>query len=382
MVDIKPLAGRSPFWWVDIKLLAVLKAGVKCLMNSFFSSEIQDLHSFPKPPFKRQVRLNANESPYRTSSKVSYEISRQIGAAELNRYPDPYACELRGKIGENIGFDRDWILVGNGSDEIISILITAFGKRPGKVCFPVPTFPMYHVCTVCEKQNSMTVPLTPLFDIDLEQFLGRVDEEKPDLIVFAFPNNPTGNCFSQDSISRVIDEVSCPVVLDEAYYEFSKKTFLPKLKTAENLIVVRTFSKIGFAGIRLGYMLGHPHVISNIQKAKLPFNVNSITQEIGKVVLSNWDSVLKSADEIVQERQRVFDALKTNSALTTFKSDANFIMFKPCFSPKGLMSFLESNNVFIKSLGGSLEGYMRVTIGTGLENDIFLSYLKKYTDTM
>jgi len=344
------------------------------MTEKLFSPHILNLPVFPSSPSNANVRLNANESPY--TENISSEI---LSNESLNRYPDPYACALREDIGKMLGFDKDWIMMGNGSDEVISILISTFARTGGKICFPVPTFPMYQVVAACSRQACLEIPLTPDFDIDFRQFKKSIENEKPALIIFAFPNNPTGNCFNSEAISKIIDDAECPVVVDEAYYEFSKKTFISKLRENKKLLIVRTFSKIGFAGIRLGYLIGNPEMISVIQKVKLPFNVNRITQAIGREIVKNKKEIDKKAALIIEERKRIFRKLTENPLVNPIPSDANFIMFKPDFSCEDFYTYLQAEGIFIKALKGSLSNYMRVTVGTKEENDVFLKSLSNFS---
>jgi len=346
------------------------------ILEKIFSSEILNLPSFPSHHAKPKIRLDANESPY--SVDIQDEILRVL--ASLNRYPDPYACNLREDIGRMVGLDKDWVMLGNGSDEVISILVRAFGGVNGKVCFPVPTFPMYGVCAVCEKLVVVPIPLSHSFDIDAESFVRVVRQEKPSVILIASPNNPTGNCFSEEAIMEIIDAASCPVVIDEAYCDFSGKNLLPVLREKENLFLVRTFSKIGFAGIRLGYVLGRPDIISVLHKVSLPFNVNTITQAVGSAVIQKRKEILIMIEKVISERELVFESLYKNPHTDPVPSDANFIMFKPDFSGENFLSYLESRGIIVKLLRGAyVDNYIRVTIGTGEENMAFLDALEAFS---
>jgi len=345
------------------------------ILEKIFSSEILNLPSFPSCHAKPKTRLDANEGPY--SLDIQDEVVSAL--ASLNRYPDPYACMLREDISGMFGLSKDYVMLGNGSDEVISILVRAFGGVNGKVCFPVPTFPMYGVCAVCEKQVVVPVPLSSTFDIDIENFVRVIKQEKPSVILIASPNNPTGNCFSEEAIMEIINTASCPVVVDEAYCDFSGKTFLPLLRENENLLLVRTFSKIGFAGIRLGYVLGRPDIISVLHKVRLPFNINTLTQAVGRAVIQKREETRVMVEEVIKERERVFKALLNNPHTNPVPSYANFIMFKPDFSGSEFLNYLESRGVIVKLLRGAyLENCMRVTIGTVGENTDFLDALADF----
>jgi len=326
------------------------------ILEKIFSPEILNLPSFPSRHAEPKIRLDANEGPY--SLDIQGEIISVL--ASLNRYPDPYACMLREDIGRMVGLDEHWVMPGNGSDEVISILVRAFGGVGGKVCFPVPTFPMYGMCAVCEKQLAVPVPLSSSFDIDTERFVGVIKQEKPSVIIIASPNNPTGNCFSEKAIMDIIDAASCPVVLDEAYCDFSGKTFLPVLKEKENLLLVRTFSKTGFAGIRLGYVLGSPDIISVLHKVRLPFNVNTLTQAIGRAVIQKTKETKLMVEKVIIERERVFGSLSKNPLTDPVPSDANLV---------------------VKVLRGAyVDNYIRVTIGTSSENTAFIDALEGFSN--
>jgi histidinol-phosphate aminotransferase len=330
---------------------------------------VLSLHAYETSEVPCRVKLDANESPYGF---------RAIRSVKTNRYPDPEARELRSIVARQFRVRSEMILHGNGSDELISCLITTFG---GPVLFPVPTFSMYGIISRALGEESIPISLDGNFDIDLKVFVRSIRKKKPKLIFLSSPNNPTGNSFSPDRIARIIREARGLVVVDEAYQAFSsRKSLLPMMKEHGNLVILKTLSKIGLAGLRIGFLIARPEIIREVNKVRLPFNVNALSQELAVSALKWKERMRNHIKSVISERKKLYSRMKEIEGVEPWPSDANFILFKVRDSDKIFMGLLNAG-VLIRNMKGVIDRSLRVTVGTPRENAIFLSALKRVMKT-
>lgn len=331
--------------------------------------EIATLRPYEAAEVPCRIKLDANESPY--------DFRNHIGSAfgvSTNRYPDPEAKEIRRLYGRTIGIRPEQILQGNGSDELIALLIEVFG---GPVLYPVPTFSMYGVIAQILGQKKIEVPLDRSFDLDDRAMLRLLRSRKPALVFLSSPNNPTGNCFSTDRILRVVDKAPGIVVVDEAYHAFASDTgLLPLLKDYPNLVILRTLSKIGFAALRLGFLVGSAELVNEVNKVRLPFNVNALSQAVAVSALKEWERIRPKVSDIVRERDRLAAALSLMPGITAHPSEANFILFKVAGRDRVHRALL-SQGILVRNMGPAVPGCLRVTVGTTKENNAFLRALAR-----
>jgi histidinol-phosphate aminotransferase len=340
--------------------------------------EIRALKAYHVPPSAGMVKLDAMENPYRLPAEVRARIARLVEEAALNRYPDPQASELKARLREALAVPAGMeLLLGNGSDELIQILIMAVA-RPGAVVLGVePSFVMFRMIAAFAGARYVGVDLRDDFSIDGERLLAALDEHRPAVVFIAYPNNPSGNLFDAQMITRVIEAAPGLVVIDEAYSAFAEASFLPRLARHPNLVVMRTLSKLGLAGIRLGVLAGAGCWLGELDKLRLPYNVNTLTQLIALEVLKRDDVLTEQAGAIKLERRRLTQALRGVAGVTAYPSDANFILFRISQAER-VFDGLKRRGVLIKSLHGShplLADCLRVTVGTPDENAAFLSAL-------
>jgi len=337
-------------------------------INRLIRPNIKALRAYEAKEIPCKVKLDANESPYGFSIKTS------VLDIPTNRYPDPEAKALRSLLAKDLFVESKNIILGNGSDELIYYLITVFG---GPVLFPVPTFSMYGIISKAIGEKVIPVPLDTEFDLDLRAIERAIKKYRPNLIFLSSPNNPTGNCFSSERILKIIGLSRGIVVVDEAYAPFSSKMgFVPLIRDYENLLILRTLSKIGLAGIRLGYLIGKDSIIKEINKVRLPFNINSYSQAIAISALKDKTSMRRAISEIVSERERLMGELQKIKSLVVFPSEANFILFKVQNSSKVYNGLLK-REVLVRDMKGVVDSCLRVTVGTKRENNIFLKALKE-----
>lgn len=325
------------------------------------------------------VKLDAMENPYRLPEPLRGELGAVAGAAEINRYPDPGAQRLKARLRTvlRVPAAAD-LLLGNGSDEIIQMLAMAVAK-PGAVMLGVePAFVMFRmIATFCGLRFA-SVPLKSDFSLDTEAMLAAIESERPALVFIAYPNNPTGNLFDAAAIERIIAAAPGIVVVDEAYHAFAQQTFMDRLERFPNLLVMRTLSKSGLAGLRLGMLAGAPAWLRHIDKVRLPYNVNVLTQLAAEKVLQHDALLEEQAAALRAGRERMQADLKSVPGITAFPSAANFILFRVSRAA-AVFEKLKQRGVLIKNLDGShpaLADCLRVTVGTPEENEQFIAALR------
>jgi len=336
-------------------------------IRKLVKKQVSALRAYDAKRVPCRIKLDANESPYGFA-----DATGSISGIRTNRYPDPEARHLRHLLAKDLGVNPENILFGNGSDELIYYLIITFG---GPVSYPVPTFSMYGIISQTLGEKKIEVPLDKDFDLDMNGYLKAVRMEKPKLIFLSSPNNPTGNCFSTDRILKIIGASKGIVIVDEAYQPFSSETgMLPLLKDYPNLVIMRTLSKIGLAALRLGFMLGDPEIIREVNKVRLPFNLNSFSQDIAASALKKKKDFRASIKTIAAERDRLLQEMVEIKGVTPFPSEANFILFR-VEDPDFVYTSLLKKGILVRNIKNIVPGCLRVTVGTPKENTAFLKAL-------
>ncbi len=351
---------------------------MKTNFDLILRKNIKKLKSYSTEKVDCKAKLDANENPFDFPMELKEIILKDLLKHLFNRYPDPDSSEIKGLLSKEININKDRIAVGNGSDELIQSLTLAFGTR-GSLSF-YPSFSMYGIISTVCNTNPKVISLDKNFDIDMNITLSYIKKNQPSLIFIGYPNNPTSNSFSEDKITSIIESSSGLVVMDEAYSEFSKKTFLPLINKYDNLVVLRTFSKAyGLAGCRIGYMIASEKIVEQVNKVKLPFNLNSISQRIGIIALKHKRKCNKAIKIIISERTRLLKEIKKSSMLYTFPTEANFILFRTKISSKTVFNKLLSNGILIRDVADNklLKNCLRVTVGKPSENDAFLRVIEK-----
>lgn len=334
----------------------------------------------------RCVKLDANESPFALGDALRGALAAEMAAAlagvQLHRYPDPTARDLRGLLARDLGLAEEQLLVFNGSDEAIQVLQLAAAGPGAAVAIPVPTFAMYALGARVLGTQVAEVPLGADFALDSGRFLDAAKKTQPRLIFLAWPNNPTGQLFAQEAVEAILRASGGPVcnalvVVDEAYVDYSGRSFLPRLREFPNLVILRTLSKIGLAGIRLGMLIASPAVVREANKVRLPYNVNALSQAAARVVLAHGDVVRRQAAAIVAERGRVLAALAAMPGVTAYRSDANFILIRTARPGDLVFADLLAQGILVRNFSRAphLSDCLRVTVGTPKENDAFLAAL-------
>lgn len=343
--------------------------------GALIREEILALHAYHVPASAGYIKLDAMENPYCLPPSLREEIATLVASAAVNRYPDPGAASLKEKIRAvtNLPQGMD-VLLGNGSDEIIQLLAMAL-SRPGAVLLSVePSFVMYKMIATFTGMRYLGVPLTADFGLDMPQMLATIQREQPALIFLAYPNNPTGNLFAADEILQIIQTAQGLVVVDEAYYAFASDSFIPYLENYPNLLVMRTFSKLGMAGLRLGFLAGSAAWISELEKLRLPYNVGVLPQLVAGKMLEHHEVLLQQAERIRQDRTSLCQQLEAMPGVDVYASEANFLLFRIA-NATSVFNGLKQRGVLIKNLDGGhpmLKDCLRVTVGTAAENEKFI----------
>lgn len=326
------------------------------------------------------IKLDAMENPYSWPEPVLRAWLERLKNSELNRYPDPEARQLQATIRATYGIPQPVdLLLGNGSDEIIQLLLMALPPS-ARILAPDPAFVMYRQISQSLGLEYIGVPLrSDDFELDLPAMLAGIERHRPSLVFLAYPNNPTGNLFSEPAVLEVIRATEGLVIIDEAYAPFADASFLDRLGQFDNLLIMRTFSKLGLAGLRLGYIAGAADIIGQLNKIRLPYNINILTQITADFALHNHAMFDRQTETICEQRSFVYHSLNQLPDIVAFPSAANFILFKTkAGQATPIFESLREQGVLIKNLtaqGGSLTDCLRVTIGTPEENRAFLNAL-------
>lgn len=346
--------------------------------------EIQAMHAYQVSDATGLVKLDVMESPYRLPEALAAEIGQIVAKVALNRYPVPTAHELRAVIREVMqvppGCD---VLLGNGSDECIQYITAAVAREGAVVMAPAPSFAMFSMHALFFRLRFVGVPLRDDFSLDTEAFLAAMAKEQPALVWIAYPNNPTGNAFPAADIERIIRAAPGLVVIDEAYQPFAGATFMPRLAEFENMVVMRTVSKIGMAGLRLGYVCGRPEWIESFNKTRSPFNISVLTEAVAIKLLQNKPVLDAQAAKVLKERERVRTELARVRGLTVYPSAANFLLVRVAGGKgAGTRAFdsMKAQGVLVKDFSGGhllMENCLRLTIGTPEENRILVAALRE-----
>jgi histidinol-phosphate aminotransferase len=362
-------------------LIADRAAVMPATPDQLVRDEIRALAAYHVPDSTGMVKLDAMENPYPLPPDMAAEIGRLASEAALNRYPDPAARELKERMREAMALPAGMdVLVGNGSDELIQVLATAVA-RPGTVLLGVePSFVMFRMIATFAGMRYVGVPLASGFSLDLPALLGAIRRERPALAFIAYPNNPTGNLFDEAALEQVIEAAPGLVVIDEAYHAFARRSFLPRLAAHRNLLVMRTLSKLGLAGLRIGLLVGRAEWLNQLDKVRLPYNVSVLSQRIAAYVLSRGEVLEAQAAAIRSERGTLAGRLAAIPGVETFPSDANFILFR-VRGARAVFDSLRARGVLIKNLDGGhpmLADCLRVTVGTAEQNERFLAALQPH----
>lgn len=350
------------------------------LVESLIRPEVRALSAYHVADASGYVKLDAMENPYTWPEAMIADWLERLRSAPLNRYPDPSPAKLKALLRQTNGVPQGMeILLGNGSDEIIQMLLMAVAGPGVTLLAPEPTFVMYRQIASSLGLEFVGVPLAADFSLDMPAMAAAIRRHNPALVFLAYPNNPTGNLFERRDVEEILALAPGLVVLDEAYAPFAEASFMDDLPQRDNLLVMRTLSKLGLAGLRLGFLAGAPQWIGELDKVRMPYNINVLTQATVEFALERPALFAEQTALLRQQRELLFQALRAMPGIIPFPSRANFILFR-CGNVPAAVVFegVRRGGVLIKNTsgaGGALSGCLRVTVGTAEENRRFIEVL-------
>ncbi len=353
-------------------------------LKKLIRQDVQSMHAYAIQDSAGLVKLDAMENPHRLPAALQAHLGQRLGALALNRYPDGRVNELRHALAAHAGMPSGFdIMLGNGSDELISLLAMACDVPGASILAPLPGFVMYAMSAQLQGMKFIGVPLTPDFELDEDAMLAAIAEHQPSIIYIAYPNNPTANLWDDAVIEKIIAAAPGLVVMDEAYQPFASKSYIDRIAKDpgrhSHVLLMRTMSKFGLAGVRLGYMMGPKALIAEIDKVRPPYNISVLNYECALFALEHAEVFETQAQDIRAQRTVLVDALQALPGVKTWKSDANMVLVRV---PDAAKTFegMRSRGVLVKNVSKMhplLANCLRLTVGTADENAQMLAALKE-----
>jgi histidinol-phosphate aminotransferase len=319
------------------------------------------------------------ENPHRLPQHLQDELGRRLGAIALNRYPGERVNDLRRALAQYAGMPEGFdIMLGNGSDELISLIAMACDTPGASILAPLPGFVMYEMSAKLQGLKFLGVPLTSDFELDERAMLAAIEEHQPSIVYLAYPNNPTANLWDDAVIEKIVRAAPGLVVIDEAYQPFSSRTYADRITKYPHVLLMRTMSKFGLAGVRIGYMIGRKELISEVDKVRPPYNVSVLNCECALFALEHADVFAQQARELREERTRLQSALARMPGVKAWPSDANMILVRV---PDAAKTFegMKAHGVLVKNVSKMhplLAECLRLTVGTHDENTRMIEALQ------
>jgi histidinol-phosphate aminotransferase len=344
--------------------------------------DVQSMHAYAIQPSAGFVKLDAMENPFRLPPELQQELGERLGRVAINRYPGAGGAALIEALARHIELPAGCALtLGNGSDELIDMLSVACMKPGATVLAPLPGFVMYEMSARLRGLNFVGVPLTADFELDEAAMLTAIEQHRPAITYIAYPNNPTANLFDDAVIDRIVAAVGAQqgfVVFDEAYQPFSSRSWLQRMAAHPHVLVMRTLSKFGLAGVRLGYLCGARALVHEIDKVRPPYNVSVLNAECALFALEHADEYARQAALLRSERTRLQAALASIAGVTAFPSEANMVLVRVPDSA-AVFAGMKAQGVLVKHIAGLhplLKNCLRLTVGAPEENDQMIRALK------
>ena len=344
--------------------------------------DVQSMHAYAIQDSAGLVKLDAMENPFRLPEHLQRELGERLGRVAINRYPVGCVADVIAALSSYVDLPAGCrLMLGNGSDELISLLALACDLPGAVVLAPLPGFVMYEMSAKLQGLKFVGVPLTAEFELDENAMLAAIETHRPALTYIAYPNNPTANLFDEGAVERIVAAVGAQdglVVIDEAYQPFSSRSWMGRVARHEHVLVMRTLSKFGLAGVRLGYMVGAATLIAEIDKVRPPYNISALNAEATLFALTHADEFAHQAEVLRAERAKLLEALRRLPGTTPFPSEANMILVRV---PDSKRSFegMRARGVLVKNIEGLhplLKNCLRLTVGTPQENVLMVDALK------
>jgi histidinol-phosphate aminotransferase len=368
-------------------------ASVQALIQRRIRQDIVSMHAYAIQESKGMVKLDAMENPHRLPADLQAELGRRLGALAFNRYPDGRVNDLRNALAAYAGMPEGFdIMLGNGSDELISLLamacdvpVAAGGKKP-VILAPLPGFVMYAMSAQLQGLDFCGVPLTADFELDTPAMSAAIAQQQPAIVYLAYPNNPTANLWDGDAMAQVVAaaaQAGSIVVIDEAYQPFSSRSYIDVIRQNPaqhaHVLLMRTMSKFGLAGVRLGYMMGAKALVAEVDKVRPPYNISVLNYECALFALEHQEVFAAQALDIRAQRAMLLEAFGKLPGVHAWNSDANMILIRVPDAQK-VFDGLKAHGVLIKNVSKMhplLAQCLRVTVGTTDENMRLLAALKE-----
>jgi histidinol-phosphate aminotransferase len=348
-------------------------------MSRYLRADVQGMHGYAVQPSAGFVKVDTMENPFRLPAALRKALGERLAEVALNRYPAERGDVLRAELARHANMPEGCdIMLGNGSDELISLLTLAADVPGNVVMAPLPGFVMYEMAAKLQGLEFVGVPLTPDFELDGPAMLAAVREHQPALLYIAYPNNPTANLWDDAIVDAIIEAAPGLVVIDEAYQPFAERDSLARLQRHEHVVLMRTMSKFGLAGVRIGYMMGRRALIAEVDKLRPPFNISVLNCEAALFALEHVDEYARQAATIRAEREKLHDALALLPGVRPYPSEANMILARVP-DAKRVFEGVRARGVLIKNVSGLhplLANCIRITVGTPEENPLTLAALR------
>lgn len=362
----------------------------------FIRDEVKALSAYHVQSSEGMIKLDAMENPFVLPTELQEALAKRLSREEVNRYPGPSIEALKAQLGAYVDLPQGHeLMLGNGSDELISLLALSFMAPGAKVLAPEPGFVMYAMSSQLMGLPYIGVPLSESFELDEPKMIEAIDLHQPRIVYLAYPNNPTANLWDAQVIERIIAKVSAysgVVVMDEAYSPFSGQTWLTRMradpKANAQVILMRTLSKFGLAGARLGYLIAQSPWVQEINKVRPPYNVSVLNAACASFALEHQEEFKQQAELVMRERERLFVALKGLEGLKPYPSEANMMLLKvqlkslahlgPDGAALAVFEYLKSHRILVKNVSKmhpTLSACLRLTVGTPHENDALIAAL-------
>ena len=344
--------------------------------------DVRSMHGYAVQDATGFIKLDAMENPFGLPPALQAELGARLGALALNRYPGERGADLRRALAAHAQMPEGFeLMLGNGSDELISLLAIACDKPGATVLAPVPGFVMYAMSAKLQGLKFVGVPLTADFELDEAAMLAAIEREKPAIVYLAYPNNPTANLWNDAVLERIVEAQGAQgglVAIDEAYQPFAARSYIDRLAKHGHVLLMRTLSKFGLAGIRLGYLMGPAPLVAEIDKVRPPYNVSVLNAEAAIFALEHADEFARQAAVLRDERTRVIDAVSKLPGCKPFPSEANMVLVRVP-DAAALFAALKARNVLVKNVSGLhplLASCLRLTVGTPEENTLMIEALE------
>ena len=326
------------------------------------------------------IKLDANESPNNLPPLVREKVMNKLEYLAFNRYPEMGMRDLRTQIGSNFNMNIQNVQIGNGSSEIIMALCQVFGGPGRSIVFPVPSFSMYAVYAQVTDSQPVAVHLNADYSVPRDKVLQAAEQSDAKLIILCNPNNPTGTVMPHEDIEYIASQAKCPVLVDEAYFEFYGQSAVDLMNQYDNIIIARTFSKAyGLAAARIGYVLANAGIITMLERVLMPYHINSLSLGTAEILYQMRDEFMPGLEQIIAERKRLAGCLEAIAGIKVYPSETNFILIKTAKS-KELSTYLSTQNIGIRDFSAvpGLINCIRFTVGSLLENDDLLKNIEDF----